>query len=109
MNKFAIIVVDVSTVTVNEVLAQITVVLMAHSSPEANAPAEVEVDRAAPRNTQLAVSLAGLEMLDTTGLDAVAALSNSTLATSTLPAVVVAPKMVARVVPAALTDDVPSV
>jgi hypothetical protein len=103
-NWIAFIVTDVSRVTVMEVLVgQDTVVLMHHISPEANAPADVEVDLAAPRKTQEAVSAAGLEKLDTTGLEAVAALSNTAQATIRLPAVVAAPNVVAAsVVPADL-------
>src|SRR5436190_3950877 len=76
---------------------------MAHISPEANAPADVDVDRAAPRKTQLAVSPAALAMLLTAGLDAVAALSNRMWATIALPAATIVLMFRSTVVPAALS------
>ena len=82
---------------------------MAHISPEANEPAVVLVERAAPSNTQVAVSPPGLEMDETIGFDATEALSNRIRATMRFPAAT-APVNVwlSVVVDAALSPVLPS-
>jgi hypothetical protein len=78
---------------------------MAHTSPEPNAPPDVDVDLAAPRSAQLFVSPDALAMLLTVGVEAVVKLSNKILATSNRPIPVTVLMFTPMfVVPADLTD-----